>query len=253
MIWRNGTIIDETVDFSRYDTGCFTTGRTVNGRIWLHNEHETRLRMACAELGIAFPAYDFTQSVYSLIEKSGLRSARFRSTIAGDSRNVDSYCLIAPLPSPRKEVMLKSVCLRDDDKDRTMKTINRIDYQYYADIVAQEKSDDVLLYDRYDNVLETSIANVFFMFGNDIITPPSELPLLPGLVREVLLQNHYDSYRMFEQHLSRAEVIAADGVFITNAVRGIEPVAYIDDHQFSTDAATTFKRIADTMIGFEKG
>ncbi len=252
MIWRNGTIIDETVDFSRYDTGCFTTGRVVNGRIWLHNEHEKRLRLACAELGIVFPAYDLTQAVYSLIEKNGLSSARFRSTIADNSRMIDSYCSTAPLPLSRHAIRLKSVLIHELAQ-RCIKTIDRTDYHYYADIATRENVDDMLLYDESGNVLETGIANIFFIFGKKIITPPSRLPLFPGLVREALLQNHFDSYRIFEQHVSRTEVIAADAVFITNAVRGIEPVAFIDDHHFPTEPVTAFKRIADDMIGFEKG
>lgn len=250
MIWHNGAISDENVDFSRYDSGCFTTGRIVNGRIWLQTEHEQRLRTTCAELGITFPAFDLAQAVRSLVEKNAWSTARFRSTIAITEGQVDVFCSIASLPFSRDSITLKSVFLSNEFTQRSIKTIDRVDYQYYAKIAANEKCDDVLLYDARDNVLETAIANVFLIFGNDIVTPPSDMSLLPGLVRNALLSARFDAYRVREKKITCSDMASADGVFVTNAVRGIEPVASIDAHRFSTNAVAAFKRIADDELGF---
>lgn len=77
-----------------------------------------------------------------------------------------------------------------------------------------------LLLDADDDVLEASRANVFIVEDETIVTPPADGRILPGITRRRVLE----LAAVREQAVPLARLLAADEVFLTGSVRGIEPV-----------------------------
>jgi len=84
-----------------------------------------------------------------------------------------------------------------------------------------ETGDSVaLIVDGDGSVLEASRANVFVVEDGAIVTPPADGRILPGVTRARLLE----IVPVREQPISFARLLAADEVFLSGSVRGVEPV-----------------------------
>jgi branched-chain amino acid aminotransferase len=88
---------------------------------------------------------------------------------------------------------------------------------------AQEQGlDEVILLNEFGNVAECTSANVFAVMGDRVFTPPLADGCLPGITREVLLDEiHLPGIEITERSLKVEELQGADEVFITSTTRGL--------------------------------
>ena len=79
--------------------------------------------------------------------------------------------------------------------------------------------DDVVLWNEEGEITETSIANLVFRLGEELVTPALDSGLLPGTFREKLLEEGTLREEIVTlDHLERAEEI-----LLINSVRGWIP------------------------------
>ena len=93
---------------------------------------------------------------------------------------------------------------------------------------AQEElgADLPLLVDPDGSVLEASRSNVFAVRGGVVATPPLDGRVLPGIARARTIEvARAAGIEVTERSLGIDELAAADEVFLTGGVRGVEPVA----------------------------
>ena len=103
-------------------------------------------------------------------------------------------------------------------------------------------ADVPLLVDAGGEVLEASRANVFAIRDGAVCTPPADGRIVPGVARRRMLELARAAGReTHEERLSLDDLLAAEEVFLTNSVRGVEPVRSIDARDTS-DARGLFKR-----------
>ncbi|NPA48786.1 MAG: aminodeoxychorismate synthase component I [Thermodesulfobacteria bacterium] len=80
---------------------------------------------------------------------------------------------------------------------------------------------EIVFFDDRGRLLEGTITNIFLKMGGRLLTPPKKLGLLPGVLRQSLLEEGLVEEReLFLEDLSRAEKI-----FLGNAVRGLFEVS----------------------------
>ena len=118
---------------------------------------------------------------------------------------------------------------------------------YAASLRAQVEAHDkgytqVLWLDAMERkyIEEVGTSNIFFLIGNELITPPLEGSILPGITRDSVLQLARDwGYKVTERRLTIDEVIAASASgtlqesFGTGTAAVISPVGefcYRDQH-----------------------
>ena len=89
----------------------------------------------------------------------------------------------------------------------------------WSDAAASE--DDALLVHHDGQVLETTVANLFFAIGDEIVTPPETRPLLPGIARRRILDGCESAV---ERDLDENDVRRATACCVSNAVLGVHPV-----------------------------
>ena len=86
-----------------------------------------------------------------------------------------------------------------------------------------------LIVDEDGAALEASRANVFAVRNGALFTPPLDGRILPGIARARVLELAAASgIEVHETALRRADLLAADEVFLTGSVRGVEPAASLD-------------------------
>ena len=98
----------------------------------------------------------------------------------------------------------------------------------WADRRILEEADDgdavPLVVDADGDVLEAARANVFVVEDGAIFTPRADGRILPGVTRRRVLE----LLPVHEEAISLERMVAADEVFLTGSVRGIEPVRECD-------------------------
>lgn len=105
---------------------------------------------------------------------------------------------------------------------------------YLDNVLALEEAlasgaDDALLLSTRGRVTCTSAANVFILAGAELVTPPVDDGVLPGITRGLLLERAPAcGLEPVERTLALADLHRADAVLATNSVRLISPVPSLD-------------------------
>jgi branched-chain amino acid aminotransferase len=91
--------------------------------------------------------------------------------------------------------------------------------------------DDVLLKSRYGHYTESSTANLFVVLSSgEIITPPSDGSILPGITRSLIGQQ----LQATEKVITRPDLITAQEVFITGTYAEVTPIIEFDGYVIGT-------------------
>ncbi len=181
--------------------------------IVLLDGHMARLSRSAAELGFAFDRH----SARNLLQSAALRTpraARVRLRLARSGAlaiAVDDLPRLADRPVAVAPAVLGVA--RDDIRLR-YKTSDRA---FYDDARTAVGTFEVVLTDADGFVTEGSFTNIFVEREGLLLTPPSELGLLAGVLRADLLARG----RARESSLRLADL--ADGFFVGNALRGLIP------------------------------
>ncbi len=89
--------------------------------------------------------------------------------------------------------------------------------------------DEVVLLNERGEVSECTSANVFAVYGDTVRTPPLDSGCLPGITREILLNEaRVPGIDVVEAALTPAALEQADEVFITSTTRLLLPVVEIE-------------------------
>jgi len=100
-------------------------------------------------------------------------------------------------------------------------------------------ADDALILNSRGEVVETSTANIFAVKSGTVVTPPLSSGCLAGVARQFLIERIPASVRFAELPIALEELMAADEVFVTSALRGVTPVVRIADTEFTREPTIT--------------
>jgi para-aminobenzoate synthetase / 4-amino-4-deoxychorismate lyase len=93
-----------------------------------------------------------------------------------------------------------------------------------------------LLLEEDGEVLEGGRANVFAVHKGTLATPEADGRILAGITRAAVLKiARQEGLEVEERPIRRDELLAADEVFLTGSVRGIEPARSLDGASLSAD------------------
>ncbi len=95
---------------------------------------------------------------------------------------------------------------------------------------AREKGyDEVILLNEHGQVSECTSANIFAVNGNEVWTPPLSAGCLPGVTRDILLEEiRAPGISVGEKALELSDLESADEVFVTSTTRDLLPVLEVE-------------------------
>jgi len=98
--------------------------------------------------------------------------------------------------------------------------------------------DEALLLNERGEASECTSANLFAVFGDTVATPPLSSGCLPGVTRELLLEEiHAPGIQVVERPLTLADLEAADELFVTSSTRDLLGVREVDGLSIRTDTS----------------
>ncbi len=214
--------------------GLFETLRTWNGRAPLLDRHVARIRSSARELGISIhpTALPDDEAVAQLLRANGVvGDARLRITATGGlvgAAVVWMRCepFAAMATKDGATLVPASWPIVFDDPLVRHKSLN-----YWSRRLAFEEArrlgvDEALFSTPDGRVWEGSRTNLFLVRDETLWTPGLDGPIVPGIMRGLVLERAPTlGLAIREGDLSGTDLVEADEVFLTNAVRGIIPVA----------------------------
>jgi branched-chain amino acid aminotransferase len=276
MIWHRGEIIpDDNVRISVLDRtlehglGLFETFRTWNGHPVLLDRHVERIRRSARELGLPLDDDDLPDvpAVSDLIEanRDALapgQDVRLRLTLSGGvSTTLTSSSVLwmtaKPLPHPTRisgAVITLSMQVTTDDPLTRHKTLNYWRKRIALAQAVQAGSDDVLSVTPDGLICETCRANVFLVEGRRLLTPGLEGPLLPGVMRGVVLEKaRRVGIEVEEGPLPLERISTTDEAFMTNSLWGMLPIARLLDRELPAPGPLTRQLWDETLPWLQSG
>jgi branched-subunit amino acid aminotransferase/4-amino-4-deoxychorismate lyase len=226
-----------------YGDGLFESIRIKNGKPQFLESHIARLLDAAEALKMQVPAAHnleyFKKQVGDLIAKNNLqqggkcRLTLFRNTggtytpddngvgyvIETYTYSANNYVLneegfhIELYPEMRKPVNKLSI----------YKTCNSLLYIMAGIYARQHKYDDALIVNDKGNIIESSNSNLFMICNGVLYTPALSDGCLAGVMRMQIINIALaNKLKVYECSLNPQNLLVADEVFLTNAVRGIQ-------------------------------
>jgi branched-chain amino acid aminotransferase len=222
--------------------GVFTTLRVADGALFAWERHWARMSRDAALLNIAMPADrdQVEQGLLRLVERNQAPDSTARLVVvrngpgfwAGSSSGhaSDVIGLTADSKSWPESVRLgiqPHGRHAASDFTRT-KVLSWAHNLRWAERAQEQGLDEVILLNEFGRATECTSANLFAVFGTEVVTPPVEEGCLPGITREVLVDEvRITGLNIVERPLTLDELYRADSVFITSTTRGLLPVREI--------------------------
>jgi branched-chain amino acid aminotransferase len=253
MVSRDTNILTQNRAFL-YGDAVFETVKIVNSKILFLEDHYFRLmasmRVVRMEIPMNFTMEYLEEQILSLATANSLStSSRARITVF---RNDGGYYLPKVntvsflIHTIGKEEILYSFNQDKYEVDlfkdfyitkqllSSIKTTNKI-LNVTASIFASENGyDNCILLNDSKNVVEAIQGNIFMLTGNKLITPPVSEGCLNGVMRKQILEfaKKMDDLEVIEEVISPFDLQKADELFITNVIKGIQPISKYRKKEF---------------------
>ena len=225
--------------------GVFETLRTHQGRALHLAAHHARLAASCAALDLAPPTSidELDQRITRLLASARLPNAAVKVARYRDLARTGELITARTLPYSAPDYLrgFRVQTFRQGERDGRItghKTLN-----YLENILARRAAktagfDEALFVTPAGHVLEGSVSSLFIVKDGHAHTPPLTAGILPGVARARVLAL-IGPERAHESPLTLDDVLAADEVFLTNALMGIMPVCTLDAHKFRPHSPET--------------
>lgn len=213
--------------------GVFETLKVVEGHVEFLEKHLDRIKGAWDRIGTGPLDIDRIRSgVGELLFAHTHYDQLSRLRITATECNGGPSLLITLIPmQPWPET---TTCVVLPWKRNENSPLVGVKTTSYADNVlglkwAQERGFSEGVYvNNAGHLSEGATSNIFLAQGGEVLTPAIDCGLLPGIVREVILENGWSR----EATLSLTDLENADEVFVTSSTRGVHPVQQCGDRKF---------------------
>ena len=254
----------------RYGDGLFETMKVINGQIQLAAFHMERLFKGLLLLkfdipGLVTPAI-LQKKILELCRHNECEQlARVRLSVSRGNGGlydedrklqylVECWALPATVNQLNENGLVVDIfpdAAKSTDLFSNLKTANFLPYSMAAVYAKENKLNDCLVLNTHNRIADSTIANLFLMKEDTICTPALSEGCVNGVMRKYLLESLAASnYQVKETILSTEDLLAADEVFLSNAINGIRWVQRFRDKIYSNmKTMEIYRRFCQTIPG----
>ncbi|HEY7901124.1 MAG TPA: aminotransferase class IV [Caulobacteraceae bacterium] len=221
--------------------GLFETLLWEGGRLVDFSAHARRLILGCAALGLAAPSEAQMRSAALEVARTvAVDRAAVRltwSALGGRGLERPEPCpgrlvgSASPAPEGRAPARLATAAIRRNASSPAarLKTLSYLDNVLARRQARQGGADEALMLNAEGEICGGAAANLFWFEGATLVTPALACGVLAGTVRaRVLAQAAELGLHAREAHAPASALTAATGLFLTNSLIGVRPVANLD-------------------------
>jgi branched-chain amino acid aminotransferase len=247
-VYLNGEILPESEAFlSVFDTGflhgasVFTTLLSHNGKAFRLDRHIARLLGMAEKIGIRHDATaeGLTAAVAKILKANEIAEGRIRITISPGPVGLGKPTTIvtaSPLEAYPKwwyekgiGVMVSGVRQFTGDPTAGLKTGCYLPRVLARQAAAAAGAEEAIWFTEAGHLAEACFCNVFIVRGGEVSTPPLDTPVLPGIVREAVIElcEKLAITCHADKPITGEDVATAEEMFLTSSTAGIRPVVQI--------------------------
>jgi branched-chain amino acid aminotransferase len=252
-VWFNGAFFEGALPLDAHDRGfllgdgVFETVSVINNKpLWL-DDHVQRMARAATELGLPFNAESLFAGLTEVLKKSAAQCEVLRITLsrgraarglAGDGASPSLLITLDEFAAKNLfqpcRLNVSQVRRNEFAPSSRLKTLSYIDGIMAAREVAAD-ADDALMLNTSGQVASSTVANVFALHGDTLITPSLDQGILPGITRRILLDKKL-GFKPVERTVPLEDLVRADAVFLCNSLRFIRPVTTLNGEPLGKDS-----------------
>lgn len=245
----------------RYGYGLFETMLVQDSKIALKQYHWERLYAGLKTLMIELPVlltpeYLEEQVLKTVVKNKLAHLCRVRLQIytgggglfgTGNTHPgyvIESFPLDATTLGFNENGLVAGIATgltKSRDTLSNLKSCNALIYAMAAQHAKTNKWNDALILNSDGHIIEGSIANLFWAKDGQLYTSPLSDGCVAGIMRRHIMQH----VPVTQQSLSLPELLQADEVILTNAIKRLRWVKNIGDKQYSYKTA---KKVFDTLF-----
>lgn len=276
MVNYNGTLVTQTgaeIQGNRgflFGDSIFETIKVLDGKVLFLEDHYFRLmaslRIVRMEIPMHFTMEYFESQILDLVKVQAIESsARVRFSVfrkAGgfylpETNDIEFVAVAEPLENamyffdnqPYEVELFKDFYITAQLLS-TLKSNNRL-VQITGSIFAEENGyQNCLVMNEVKNIAEALQGNLFMLTGNKLITPPLSDGCLNGIMRKQILAiaRKMENLEVAEESISPFDLQKADELFITNVIKGIQPITKYRKKEYKTDLASELVKKLNVQI-----
>lgn len=257
-VWINGERHHRLDPLDRglaYGDGLFATMRIAEGKIAFLSEHLERLSQGAKRLGMPWSAS--SQLILQLEELAAVetcgciklllsRGCGGRGYAAPEPCDVTEVVSVHDFPRHYKHwqqvgiaITTSPIKLSTQPRLAGIKHLNRLEQVLIKSEPIVEGYDDWLVLDAKNNVVESSMANLFFVNGTQIVTPSMSLSGVAGMMREQIIYALIDSgFALEARPITHSSLSQFQHAFMTNSLLGLIDINKIDDLDYARASFT---------------
>ncbi len=239
-----------------YGDGLFETVRAFEGQIPFWPLHWERFLNGLHVLGFDLPPLWMADYFENEIKKTSPRNARIRLTVWRSpgglyfpTDNTPQFLVTTePLQSGVFEWLESGleVCLCETvrlpvDSLSGIKTLNGARYVAAAKEARAKGLDDAILLNAHGRVCEATGSNVIWLEGDIVFVPPSFDGQIKGTLEKLLCSLlRAEGWEVREKPALVEDILGADELFLTNAIRGISWVRKFEGAEYGCTGSKYF-------------
>jgi branched-chain amino acid aminotransferase len=242
----------------RYGDGIFETMKVYKGKFLLEELHVERLLRGIRILKLEMPSLLtieklLEQVIQLCLKNKCVQLARVRLSLfrgnggVYEGDNLLHYLIECwPLNESLNQLNENGLVIglfpdarKSCDVFANIKSASYLPYAMAARYAKENKWNDCLLMNTFDRIADATIANLFLIQNNHIITPALEEGPVAGVMRNYLFTQLAEAgYTLEEGKVTADDLLTADELFLTNAITGIRWVKNYANKTYSCNQTT---------------
>ena len=251
----------------RYGDGFFETIKLIDNIIQLKQLHFDRITKSLDVLKFQTPKHfsfdDLEEQIIAIAAKNNhcklgrIRVTFFRSDgglydVINHQPNIliQSFALNESVNELNENGLVIDVyenAKKSCDTFNNIKSNNYLQYAMAAIWAKENKLNDALLLNSNNNIADSTIANVFIVKDGIIKTPALTEGCVDGVMRKhIIISLQQQNIKVLETIINTDDLLNADEVFLTNAIKGISWVKQFREKQYSNFETQKIYKVINT-------
>jgi branched-subunit amino acid aminotransferase/4-amino-4-deoxychorismate lyase len=202
--------------------GFFETLRTQDGKVAEFTRHMRRALTAASATGIKMPGEELIRrEVAKVLIENPIPLGRLRICFTHDAISITH--------DPYEELREGGFLTFSPHTSKALgEQFKVFPYDSRYEIVDEARAhgfDDAMIFNSSNNVTETGLSNLAFLFGDTWLTPPISAGILPGTMRSLAIEKCGVQVR----NIHITEVPQADEITLLSSLKVAQPVEQIGE------------------------
>jgi branched-chain amino acid aminotransferase len=275
--WHNGSVVERFAASPSIASFSFHTGAAVFDGImayWNRNHyylleeesHFDRLRRGAFHMGMPIPwtTPELVHATHDILRGEPARTYYIRPIVyrgapelwfsAAESHPVDVSIFSIPVPRGNRDPVECELSPIERVSSRAIPVRWKICGLYVNSYLARRSAiahgfKDGIMTDRHGRIAEASASNVFFIDKDELVTPPLNEDVFPGITRQLLLDIcRRLNIRCIERDLFSADLPAMKAAFLCSTLSELKPVSRLGEKLYDSANHPAFQAIAAAYV-----